>query len=169
MPTEHRHIAIRRIRPNSMRVAFLYNRSSEDPGQNAEDDVPAKSPVVAAIKQLGHRVVPIACTLDLLAVRRQVDQAQADVVFNRVESLGGSDAMMAAIALLLDAMQLPYTGNSTAALVGTASKVRVKQLLRNAALPTPRWIADGLPSDCNRQSDIPNQKWIIKSVLEHAS
>ena len=106
-----------------MRVAFLYNRSSEDPAHAAEDAVPARSPVVDALKRLGHRVTPIACTLDLAAVRRRLMRAKPDVVFNRVESLGGSDSMMAAITLLLDAMKIPYTGNSTAALVATASKV----------------------------------------------
>ena len=47
--------------------------------------------------------MPIACTLDLAALRRQLERVQPDVVFNRVESLGGSDAMMAAVTLLLDA------------------------------------------------------------------
>src|SRR4051812_10630441 len=105
-----------------MRVAFLYNRSTEDPAGIAEDEVPATSPVVGALRELGHEVVPIDCTLDLAAVRRRLDEIRPDLVFNRVESLGGSDSMMAAITLLLDAMQLPYTGNSTQALVGTASK-----------------------------------------------
>src|SRR5881394_252618 len=100
-----------------MRVAFLYNRSSEDPAHAAEDEFPARSPVVDALKRLGHRVTHIACTLDLAAVRRRLMRTKPDVVFNRVESLGGSDSMMAVITLLLDAMELPYTGNSSAALV----------------------------------------------------
>ena len=147
-----------------MRVAFLYNRSSEDPAHAAEDAVPARSPVVDALKRLGHRVTPIACTLDLAAVRRRLMRAKPDVVFNRVESLGGSDSMMAAITLLLDAMEIPYTGNSTAALVATASKVYVKERLQRAGLPTPRWIdADrGWAENCNA-------KFILKSVYEHAS
>ena len=37
--------------------------------------------------------------------------------------------MMAAMTLLLDSLQLPYTGNSTEALVATASKLSVKQRL----------------------------------------
>ena len=124
-----------------MRVAFLYNRSSEDPAHAVEDAVPARSPVVEALKRLGHRVTPIACTLDLAAARRRLMRAKPDVVFNRVESLGGSDSMAAAIALLLDALQIPYTGNSTPAIVATASKVRVKERLveagRNAASGQP--------------------------------
>ena len=147
-----------------MRVAFLYNRSSEDPAKAAEDAVPSRSPVVDALKRLGHRVTPIACTLDLAAVRRKLMRAKADVVFNRVESLGGSDSMMAAIPLLLDEMRIPYTGNSSAALVGTASKVYVKERLDRVGLPTPRWIN---PNYRFTENDSP--RFIIKSVYEHAS
>jgi D-alanine-D-alanine ligase len=147
-----------------MRVAFLYNRSSEDPAHAAEDEFPARSPVVDALKRLGHRVTPIACTLDLAAVRRQLMRTKPDVVFNRVESLGGSDSMMAAITLLLDAMELPYTGNSSAALVATASKVYVKERLYRAGLPTPKWI------NADRSwAENGNSKFILKSVYEHAS
>lgn len=124
-----------------MRVAFLYNRSSEDPAHAAEDAVASRSPVVNALKRLGHRVTSMACTLDLAAIRRKLMCARPDVVFNRVESLGGSDSMMATITLLLDAMKIPYTGNSTAALVATASKVYVKERLHRAGLPTAGWIS----------------------------
>jgi D-alanine-D-alanine ligase len=155
-----------------MRVAFLYNRSSEDPAHAAEDEVPSRSPVVAALKRLGHRVTPITCTLDLAAVRRRLVRAQSDVVFNRVESLGGSDAKMAAVTLLLDVMQIPYTGNSSAALVATASKILVKERLVKAGLPTPRWVeqgAAGSEQGIHPTSETSNSKYIIKSVYEHAS
>jgi D-alanine-D-alanine ligase len=147
-----------------MRVAFLYNRSSEDPAHAAEDAVPARSPVVEALKRLGHRVTPIACTLDLASVRQRLMRAKPDVVFNRVESLGGSDSMMAAITLLLDAMKIPYTGNTSAALVATASKVYVKERLHSAGLPTPRWIT----SDRGQTANV-DRRFILKSVFEHAS
>jgi D-alanine-D-alanine ligase len=155
-----------------MRVAFLYNRAAEDPAQWAEDDVPAQSPVVAALERLGHTVTPIACTLDLRAVRRDIDRAEPDVAFNRVESLGGSDAMIAAVTLLLDAMDIRYTGCPTSALVSTASKLAVKERLVSAGLPTPEWIE----GDCRLQiadgglnKRLTNPKFIIKSVYEHAS
>src|SRR4051812_10776128 len=147
-----------------MRVAFLYNRSSEDPANAAEDALPSQSPVVDALKRLGHRVTPIACTLDLAAIRRELVRAKPDIVFNRVESLGGSDSMMAAITLLLDSMKIPYTGNSSAALVATASKVYVKERLHRAGLPTPKWAnaERGSAGDCEG-------RFILKSDREHAS
>jgi D-alanine-D-alanine ligase len=113
---------------------------------------------------LGHRITPIACTLDLAAIRRKLMRAKPDVVFNRVESLAGSDSMMAAIPLLLDAMRIPYTGNSSAALVATASKVYMKERLDRAGLPTPRWI-----NVDHRFTENGRPRFIIKSVYEHAS
>jgi D-alanine-D-alanine ligase len=147
-----------------MRVAFLYNCSSEDPALAAEDDVPDQSPVVSALKRLGHHVTPIACTLDLAAVRRDLLDAKPDVVFNRVESLGGSDSMMAAITLLLDGMKIPYTGNSSAALVATASKSYVKDRLHRVGLPTPRWV-----NSDRHLAEKGEGRFILKSDREHAS
>jgi D-alanine-D-alanine ligase len=160
-----------------MRVAFLYNEAIEDPFGQCEDDEPSLSPVVAALHRLGHEVEPIACTLDLAALRSDLERARPDVALNRVESLGGSDAMMAAVTLLLDMLHIPYTGCSTAALVATASKLIVKQRLHGAGLPTPPWItSDGKQhgaTNCtasqNPQSAVSNPKFILKSVLEHAS
>jgi D-alanine-D-alanine ligase len=148
-----------------MRVAFLYNRSADDPGLAAEDEFPERSPLVAALRLCGHEVTPIACSLNLAEARRELLAALPDVVFNRVESLGGSDAMMAAMTLLLDMMHIPYTGNSTPALVGTASKLAVKKRLVEAGLPTPGWIS----RDSAERVEDCGQRFILKSDLEHAS
>jgi biotin carboxylase len=144
-----------------MRIAFLYNRACEDPAGIAEDDDPARSPVIAALRSLGYEVEPIACTLDLSQVRASIEQSGPDVAFNRVESLGGSDALATAIPLLLDSMQIPYTGCPTEAIVRTTDKVRAKEQLVTAGLPTPEWVAP----DCeleksifNPQSEIRNPK-----------
>jgi D-alanine-D-alanine ligase len=141
--------------------------------------VPAESPVVAALERLGHTVTPLACTLDLAAIRRDVERAEPDIAFNRVESLGGSDSMIAAVTLLLDWMDIPYTGCPTGAFVSTASKVAVKERLVKAGLPTPEWItSDFGPGNSNfvfaegffnPQSAIRRPKFILKSVYEHAS
>lgn len=160
-----------------MHVAYLYNDATQDPAQLAEDDDPARSPVVAALRRLGHDVTPLACTLDLADVRDRLAAWQPAVVFNRVESLGGSDALAAALPLLLDTMGLPYTGCPTGSLLATADKPAAKQRLARAGLPTPRWItAIGASNDCgldpssrNSQSAIRNSKFILKPIYEHAS
>jgi D-alanine-D-alanine ligase len=169
-----------------MRVAFLYNRAAEDPANFAEDDDPQRSPVVAALQSLGHEVVPIACTLDLRFAQQELLRVAPDVAFNRVESLGGSDAMAIAIPVLLDALQIPYTGCHTEALAAAVSKTAVKQRLLIAGLPTPEWIDAptqasrvarnspwrGVPApewNANTKTSAAPQPWILKSIYEHAS
>ncbi|HEY3391517.1 MAG TPA: hypothetical protein VGK58_02330, partial [Lacipirellulaceae bacterium] len=111
----------------------------------------------------------------LAAVRRRLLRTRPDVVFNRVESLGGSDAMMAAIPLLLETMQIPYTGCSSEALAATASKLGVKEQVVRAGLPTPPWLtSDGRVHTSGqmphrRSGSAGGEKFILKSVFEHSS
>jgi D-alanine-D-alanine ligase len=142
----------------------------------AEDDDPDRSPVVAALRRWEHKVVPIACTLDLAAVRRRIQQLRPDVVFNRVESLGGSDALVASLLVLLDTMRIPYTGCPTEPYLATTSKIAVKERLANAGIPTPKWVMIDRRAEfgfdrCfgNAKSEIRNPRFILKSIYEHAS
>jgi D-alanine-D-alanine ligase len=161
-----------------MRVAFIYNESAEDPAHAAEEQDPTQSPIIEALCRLGHEVTPIACTLDLATVRQKIERAKPDAVFNRVESLGGTDAMIAVIPLLLESMRIPYTGCSAEALAATASKLAVKQRLAAAGLPTPGWITTN--GSCHGDVEWPHRssniqhpassiQFILKSVYEHAS
>ncbi len=131
-----------------MRVAFLYNEFSEDPTFGVEAEQPVDFAPADALRRLGYDVTPVAATFDLAGLRRRLEQVQPDVVFNRVESLRGSDRTAAAVPMLLDAMELPYTGCSTEALLAAADKPAVKERLRAAGLPTPNWIT--LPSPFGR-------------------
>ncbi len=180
-----------------MRITFLYNDASQDPAGLAEDSDPDRSPIVRALRGAGHDVTALACTLDLSSLRDELEQLRPDVVFNRVESLGGSDALATAVPLVLDTHGVPYTGCSTAAIVAAANKVTVKQRLVAAHLPTPRWVdlstirergqldlkpspfgrglvegasVDGvLPSPQPSPRGSGGLRFILKSVLEHAS
>jgi len=151
-----------------MRVAFLYNEPQEDPAGIAEDSDPERSPIVAALRKTGHEVVPLACTLDFELIRRQLERITPDVVFNRVESLGGSDALPAALMLLLDVMGIPYSGCTTQPFLATTDKLAVKKRLRAADLPTPDWI-DGSQRGAGSSEQLNASRWILKSTLEHAS
>lgn len=163
-----------------MRIAFLYNEPQEDPAGVAEDSDPYCSPIVAALRGAGHEVTPLACTLDLESVRRQLEQLAPDVVFNRVESLGGSDALPAALMLLLDVLGIPYTGCPTEPFLATTGKLAVKERLRSAGLPTPAWVVDDDELSPIRADSFFNlcslsaapcfpSRYILKSVYEHAS
>src|SRR4029450_3790656 len=67
-------------------------------------------------------------------------------------------------AVLLDDLDLRYTGTQSAALHLTNNKPRAKDGLRAAGMPTPEW---RLASGDNGSSMSP--PYIIKAVWEHAS
>ncbi len=161
-----------------MRVAIFHNAvSSEDSA--ADQDVLVQAAAVAeALSRLGHEWTQVACTLDLAAARERLVAASPDVVFNLVESLGGSDWMAGAAAALLDSLDLPYTGSSTEALVLTNHKLLAKQRLCQAGLPTPPWHALDGPRTAALQGRLEphgeaerplHAVYVLKTLWEHAS
>jgi D-alanine-D-alanine ligase-like ATP-grasp enzyme/ribosomal protein S18 acetylase RimI-like enzyme len=114
---------------------------------------------------LSERALPrrLACTLNLEIVEESLTEDRPNLVFNLVESLGGSDRLAHLAAVLLDDLDLHYTGASAASLHLTNNKPRAKERLRLAGLPTPNWSV----VDC-AETVLP-PPYIIKAVWEHAS
>jgi D-alanine-D-alanine ligase len=83
------------------------------------------------------------------------------VVFNLVEAVNGQGVLGYLGASLCEALALPYTGNTSAALQLSTHKVWTKQLLRDAGLATPDWWTQ-LPATLA-------SAYILKSVTEDAS
>jgi D-alanine-D-alanine ligase len=165
-----------------MRIVVLHNDVSADTAPSDLDVLQQRDAVLAALRELGHAAEAWSCTLDLSVTKRSLEAQPPDMVFNLVESLDGTDRLMPAAPLLLDALQLPYTGVPTRALLITGGKLSTKQCLRHAGLPTAPWFTSaagtwqGLPwpeasvteaepaHDTQRLSPL-----IVKAVWEHAS
>src|SRR5439155_15128840 len=137
----------------------------------AESDSPADRDVMVqvavveeALRSLGHQTRRLACTLNLEIVEESLTEDRPDVVFNLVESLAGSDRLAHLAAVLLEDLDLPYTGTAAYAMHLTNNKPRAKQRLRSAGLPTPAWsvVEEGA-------SGTLTPPYIIKAVWEHAS
>ena len=145
--------------------------------------------IAESLRRLGHQAVPMPCTLDLAAARRDLLAGQPAAVFNLMESLDGADSLQYVPAALLDALGIRYTGAPTEAIFQTTHKLLAKQLLHLAGLPTPAWIVgEGTeeatsPTQAHRLRPVGNEgeaAWhgppmppdapcIIKAVWEHAS
>lgn len=154
-----------------MMVVVLYNEPGEDASVEDHDVLVQAESVSTALQQLGHRTIRLGCTLDLAATRRQLLELRPDVVFNLVESLGGTDRLMALATLLLDALEFPYTGAQTNAILSTSNKLIAKARLNDAGLPTPAWLHVGRnkPRAVPADEQVDSDRWILKPVLEHAS
>ncbi len=157
-----------------MKIVVLHNQPLENASVEEQDVLVQRDAVVAALNRLGHQSYCLGCTLDLETARRQLQELRPDVVFNLVESLGGTDRLMPLATLLLDALAIPYTGAQTDTILATSNKLAAKERLCGAGLPTPTWIVDvhGAKEVTIRGCDCASashDKWIVKPVWEHAS
>jgi len=151
-----------------MHVTILYNQPPDDAPADDLDVLVQRDAVAAALTRLGHSVTDVPCSLDLDSAHRQLAASRPDVVFNLVESLGGSDRLMPLATVLLDALHVPYTGCHTSAILGTSDKLRAKLQLVAAGLPTPAWSA-APPAGPTLAGEFVAGRYIFKAIAEHAS
>lgn len=146
-----------------MKVALLHNAVAEADAAADRDVLVQAAAVEEALARLGHSTRRIACTLNFELAEAAIVSDRPDVVFNLVESLGGTDRLAHLAAVLLEDLDLPYTGTRAKPLHLTNNKPRAKERLRAAGLPTPDWIVPG------GEACVLAPPYIIKAVWEHAS
>lgn len=147
-----------------MKIVLLHNAASESDGPDTPEVLAQVDAVEAALKTLGHSPRRLPCTLNLEVVEESLASDRPALVFNLVRSLAGSDRLAHLAAVLLDDLELPYTGAPAATLHLTCNKPRAKARMRAAGLPTPDWL---LPSSPPGWTLAP--PYIIKAIWEHAS
>jgi D-alanine-D-alanine ligase len=87
------------------------------------------------LQRLGHEVLPIDAGPEMVV---QLLAAEPDAAF---VALHGSDGEDGTVQGLLEAIGVPYTGSGPAACVRATDKALAKYLMREAAIPTPRFAA----------------------------
>ena len=158
-----------------MRVTIVHNAVADDDTPDERDVLVQAEAVQAALSALGHEPGTLPCTLDLSEVKHRLTDLRPDLIFNIVESLDGKGRLIHVVPFLLDALNVPYTGACAEAMCLTSHKVLAKQRLAAAHLPTPPWIGPwpgdlpNLPPVGPDPAGMPDGKWIVKSVWEHAS
>jgi D-alanine-D-alanine ligase-like ATP-grasp enzyme/ribosomal protein S18 acetylase RimI-like enzyme len=149
---------------NAMKITILHNAVADTDTLADRDVLTQVAAVEDALRTLGHESRRLACTLNLEAVEEALTSTKPELVFNLVESLGGSDRLSHLAAVLLDDLDLCYTGATAATLHLANNKPRAKAHLRAAGLPTPEWITAG-----NSSPSVLGPPYIIKAIWEHAS
>jgi len=158
-----------------MRVTIVHNAVADDDAPDERDVLVQAEAVQTALHTLGHEPGTLPCTLDLSEVKHRLTDLRPDLIFNIVESLDGKGRLIHVVPFLLDALNVPYTGACAEAMCLTSHKVLAKQRLAAAHLPTPPWIGPwpddlpNLPPTGPDPAGMPDGKWIVKSVWEHAS
>lgn len=146
-----------------MNVAILHDAVGPDARADELDVLVQARAVREALA--GQDVELVAVSLDLAALRDELVRRRPELVFNLVESLGRSGRLVAAVPLLLEALQMPFTGSGSAATFLSANKLTSKRALRAAGLPTPDWRDE---AGLHASRSLPGT-WIVKSVWEHGS
>jgi D-alanine-D-alanine ligase len=151
-----------------MRITILHQATSEESAVDEHDVLVQRDAVRDAIQRLGHEVTVLPCTLALDRVRDHLQQQGPDLVFNLVESLAGSDRLIATVPLLLEALGIPYTGVGAESMMKSSSKTTAKRQLAQAGLPTLPWVEVVLHNEEAMPLAWPG-RWIRKPIHEHAS
>ncbi|MBN1585859.1 MAG: D-alanine--D-alanine ligase [Candidatus Omnitrophica bacterium] len=147
-----------------MRIAILHQSVLPDAPPEELDVLVQVEEVCRALSRLGHEPLVFACSLNLQQVKEFLQAANPDRVFNLVESLGGSDALVTAVPCLLESLHLPYTGSSAAAIAQSTHKLTAKRLLRASGLATPDWVEWG-----QANPEALRSPFVVKAIWEHAS
>ncbi|HBI13917.1 MAG TPA: D-alanine--D-alanine ligase [Desulfobulbaceae bacterium] len=152
-----------------MKIAVIHNRVRAEDAPDARDVLQQAEEVIAALASLGHQVVRWSCGLDLEEARRALAGFGPDLVFNLVEDLAGHGRLIHLFPSLLDALRIPYTGAPAEAIFLTSHKTLAKERMQQAGLPTPAWAGPWPVAGRERRPSGWANKWIIKSLWEHAS
>lgn len=157
-----------------MRFAVVHHEVNADAPPDDADVLVQAEAVCRALAEKGDTAILIPCSLDLFQIKQNLEQFGPDMVFNLVESLDGQGRLIHLFPCLLDAMNLPYTGPGSMAMFLTSNKIAAKRQMQSLNLPTLPWIGpvpwDFFPSNPTFPEEwCKTQKWLMKSVWEHAS
>ena len=126
------------------RIAILYNEtvlSADHPDYASEAGVlESVEAFAAALAPAGHQVVRIGIGRSLIDFIERLSRERPDVVVNFCEGFAGYSGGEAYVTGILELLGLAYTGSPPECLALVHDKVRTKQLLAAAGVPTaPAW------------------------------
>ena len=142
---------------------ILHDRVSPRAAPDHVDVLVQAEAVGAALTRLGWHCPRLETDRDLATLEDELGAVRPDLVFNLVESLGGSGERVHSVPALLERLGLPFTGAGSDAMRGTTAKLIAKDLLRAQGIATPDWWNGEVPA-----AD-PHSRWIVKSAWEDAS
>jgi D-alanine-D-alanine ligase len=148
-----------------MKAAIVYNLPDS---KNSADDLDVLVQVEAvkkSIDNLGHEAVPIGISLNLESFEKEIREIDPDLVFNLVEAIAGVEMYLHFVPVILEKLNIPFTGASAQSLFTTTNKIFTKKLFNIFNIPTPAWITK---KNIARQNNLITP-CIIKPVYEDAS
>ncbi|MGA1867328.1 MAG: D-alanine--D-alanine ligase family protein [bacterium] len=147
-------------------IVILHESIPPEPSRDAEDVYVQAEAVSKTLSEMGHTPHHLLFDLNLKNMRAQLVRHHPDIVFNLVESVAGSGALIHMAPAILESVNLPYTGARTDTMFLTSNKLLAKSFLKAQGILTPYWVTMETINQNMLPLDVP---YIIKSVWEHAS
>lgn len=155
--------------PSMMNVVVLHGFVPEGAGQDEADVLVQVEAVCSALETLGHRPRAHALHMDLQAAIDEMVSAGPQLVFNLVESIGGTGKFIHFAPSVLEYLRIPFTGSGADAILLTSNKLLAKKFLDRGGIRTPPWFEKGTSALGVPRSPFPAGTCLVKSVWEHAS
>lgn len=154
-----------------MKLLILHDTLRKDASKDEQDSLVQVNAVSEALKELGHNVIRLPATWNLLVLKGNLEDIGPDLVFNLIESLQGEGTFIHVVPTMLDALRIPYTGCSAESLHLTSNKIAAKRMLRLTGISTPDWITvNGFePQECGKDKKQSTCSYILKAIWEHSS
>ena len=93
--------------------------------------------VVEALLQLGHQVVVLGVSDDLMPIRRVVEEWHPHIIFNLLMEFQDVGAHQVHVASYLELLNVPYTGCNPAGILLTRDKAMAKPSRGTICCPRP--------------------------------
>jgi D-alanine-D-alanine ligase len=103
-------------------------------------DAEAEFSVSDALRSLGHEVIGVPATVDIVETINNIKAAKPDFVFNMVEEIGGRREYDSLIVRILELMNIPYTGASSDALMLGRNKYLSKLMVADVGVLVPKGV-----------------------------
>jgi len=120
-------------------VLLLYNVDPAWLNSEIEEAIHGTHKIETALRDLGHPVTSVRVTDADLFLRLRDFDPDKYIVLNWCEELPGIPHSEAMVAQILASLNFTYTGSPAEVLALSWDREKVKQLLHQHAVPTPRW------------------------------
>lgn len=141
---------------------ILHDAVGDGASPDRQDTLEQVRTVARGLTALGYRVSVQSLDLDLSVLDRLTERPP-QLVFNLVESLGGSGRLIHLVPSVLEDRGIAFTGCGAEAQFLTSKKPLAKRLMAAVGIATPEWAVLPQPK-CE-----PRTQYIVKSAWEHAS
>ena len=123
-----------------MKIVIAYNLPSDEKKTDDLDVLIQVEAVQKSLNNLGHTTILFGVSLNLDLFQKKIIELKPDLVFNLVESINNIEMYLHFVPVILEKLNIPFTGPSAEALFTTTNKVFTKKLLGIYSICTPEWL-----------------------------